>query len=153
MDKNNLINKIITWGEAARDNILKNGNPPDARVLKFAEQIGIQHPNKIKILLLDKVPLPQDPQITLVAHKSGLSLDNVGGITFGYGIILLKSRKDDDHILCHELTHVKQYENLGFKEFLNQYVNECLKNGYLDSPLEKEADETADRICGFSRFN
>jgi hypothetical protein len=42
-------------------------------------------------------------------------------------------------VLRHELVHVLQYERLGRRAFLQQYIHDGLLRGYFDSPLEAEA--------------
>ena len=45
-------------------------------------------------------------------------------------------------LLAHELAHVAQYERLGgFREFLKQYLEECINPGYPLGDLELEAEQ------------
>jgi hypothetical protein len=50
-------------------------------------------------------------------------------------------------LLLHELAHVAQYERLGMRRFLRQYLHECLTEGYPLGELEAEARDVTDRLA------
>jgi hypothetical protein len=60
-------------------------------------------------------------------------------LTAGRGIYLQAAIADDPVVIRHELVHVRQYERLGRQLFLKRYIRECLVEGYVGAPLEKEA--------------
>lgn len=68
---------------------------------------------------------------------------NKTAIVFGDTIHLwnfncLEFMRDKD-LVCHELTHVLQYQRYGYWGFLRRYLWETIKHGYYNNPLEKEA--------------
>ena len=74
--------------------ILKSGFPLNNKSKVIAKQIGIKHPEKIRILFVSRI------------NK------NILAITFGYGI-LIKRGHFSTELLIHELIHVRQYEEIG----------------------------------------
>ena len=62
--------------------------------------------------------------------------------TFGYGIVVEKSRSADPALIAHELVHVKQMEELGLENYFRRYMVELEVDGNAESPLEIEAIDT-----------
>lgn len=64
-------------------------------------------------------------------------------ITIGSTIYLYKSNinqlLENKKWLCHELTHVKQFEKYGRLKFIFLYLIETTKNGYYNNKFEIEA--------------
>lgn len=52
----------------------------------------------------------------------------------------------DKRWLCHELQHVKQYEQQGVLLFLFKYFFYWMRYGYYNIPFEKEARENEDNV-------
>jgi len=46
-------------------------------------------------------------------------------------------------LLAHELRHVAQYEHLGLEGFARRYITELMVVGYVNAPLETEANAAA----------
>jgi len=67
------------------------------------------------------------------------SLLFVGGRCCRYGIFIKPLLLNKGRIIRHELVHVRQFERLGTREFLRQYLAEIELVGYFSSPLEAEA--------------
>ena len=108
---------------------------------------GVKHPERVRVLRVAQVPHPEDPDIVAAAHAAGMFFSHTAGTALRYGIFLLDDLFDPRMTLAHELTHTAQYERLGgFEVFLRQYLTECLTVGYFDSPLEREAVATAERV-------
>jgi hypothetical protein len=83
-----------------------------------------------------------------MGQQAGFFTDRTEGLAIGYGIFIKSNRWQDRRLIVYELVHVSQYERLGgISQFLQQYVTECLTDGYDGGPLESEARETTARIC------
>lgn len=67
----------------------------------------------------------------------------VGFTTFWHTIYLREGRTTDRALLAHELTHVKQIDQLGIFKFTWQYVRENIKVGYRNNHFEVEARAAA----------
>ena len=101
----------------------------------------------MRILVLDGIPLPNDPGLRQLAAETELITDRTAGMTFGHGIVLKKG-SIDRRLIAHELVHVMQYERFGgIKAFLKEYVKEvAFPPGYPNGPLEREADQLAELV-------
>ena len=132
----------VAWQERR---ILKEGVPLDAGQLGVARALGVARPERIRLLVLPRLPLPHNALMRrLGLWTSGLSTETIG-LSARYGIFLRSPYHCDSQLLAHELIHTRQYERLGgLRPFLRQYLRECFTEGYLFAPLEQEArDATA----------
>ncbi len=143
-----LLPRICDWAQSQEDFISKNGVPLSIEETQIAAKIGVQFPERVRLLKVAKVPIPEDETLRAAAEQAGLVSPHTAGMALRYGIFI----RDDvwqhrRHIVAHELTHTAQYERLGgFAPFLTQYLGECLTVGYSNSPLEREAIEAAQRL-------
>lgn len=60
---------------------------------------------------------------------------------------LSESERVELSTIAHELTHVRQYRELGRERFLNEYLVEALKDGYSSIGFEEEAYALEDRLA------
>ena len=143
-----LLPQICDWAQNEEENILKNGVALSADEMVTASEIGVRHPERVRLLRVSQVPMPQDAVLRAAAAQAGLVSEQTAGMALRYGIFI----RDDvwpnrSHIVAHELAHTAQYERLGgFAPFLKQYLSECLTVGYSQAPLEQEAIQTANRL-------
>ena len=82
-----------------------------------------------------------------LAAKFGMAFSGTIGMALGYGIFLHADYASDRALLLHELAHVAQYERLGRRGFLRQYLHECLTQGYPLGALEAEARALSDELA------
>jgi hypothetical protein len=127
--------------------ILRDGTPLSDAQLADARRIGIAQPERIKILEVEMIPPRMHPSLRFLARKFGMTFAGTIGMALGHGIFLVRSLAHDRALLAHELAHVRQYERLGRRAFLRQYLHECLTQGYPLGPLETEARDVAQAIC------
>ena len=128
---------------------MQNGIPLSESQIKDAKLIPVTTPEKVRLLKVRHIPWPENPELLLVGQKAGLISNFTCGRTLGHGIFIRTDYWQQRRLIIHELVHVAQYERLGgIKQFLEQYLKECLTVGYKNAPMEKEAKETSRRICG-----
>lgn len=64
-------------------------------------------------------------------------------ITIGFTVFLYKASTkqllENEKWLCHELTHVKQFQKYGKLKFIFLYLIETIKKGYYNNKFEIEA--------------
>ena len=127
------------WAADQERHILAEGKPLNHEALAFAHELEINAPESIRVLEVKCVPLPAPRPLVKLATRWGIPVFEPAGMALGRGIYLLDGHS---RILRHELVHVAQYQRLGgIEPFMRQYLTECLVHGYLDSPLEVEAQE------------
>ena len=135
-----LIPRAIVWAQDQEQQILQNGVPLSNTQLEDARIISLKCPEKVRLLNVNQIPLPEDPELKLAAQAIGLITPNTIGLTLQYGIFIRTDHWNDRGTVRHELVHTSQYERLGgVQQFLNQYLIECMQFGYPNGPLEQEA--------------
>jgi hypothetical protein len=128
--------------------ILANGIPLNEEQRRDAYVIGVGEIEKVRLLKVDHVPLPEIPELKETVEQSGFLAPGTIGVSFRYGIYIRADNWNNRSLLVHELTHTMQYEVLGgFLPFLTQYVQECFKVGYQNSSLEMEARSVEAELC------
>lgn len=136
------------WARKQERFIIRTGTPLSISQLVDAARIGIKHPERIRLRVVEEVPLPSSPRLRKLAHKAGLLKPGTIGLTLRYGIFLRAGYVNDRRLIVHELAHTAQYERLGgIRPFLERYLYECLTAGYPLGLLEQEASEIAQRLC------
>jgi len=134
-----LLPQAIEWMELRSAEILSRGKPLTAAGIRIARSVGVLDPERIRVELVESLPLPDDQMLRDVALQTGLIDPDMAGGTFGYGIY---ARKDQatNRLLAHECRHVFQYEVAGsIATFLAAYLKEIVENGYFECPLEVDA--------------
>ena len=134
-----LLPRAIEWAEVRSAEVLGKGVvlPPDR--LALARAVGVVQPEKIRVSLVDRLPLPEDPELREAAIQSGLLGPDMVGITFGYAIYMCKGHATN-RLLSHECRHVYQYEVAGsIASFLPLYLQQIVSHGYKQAPFEVDA--------------
>ena len=134
-----ILPKAIAWAEAQSTHILAQGTPLDAAGIEDARRVGVANPEAIRIMVLSRMPLPDDEGLRLLAGDTGLLGTGTLGLTLGHGIFILDGYASRP-LLTHEFRHVHQYEQAGsIGAFLRTYLEQIFTVGYEDAPLERDA--------------
>jgi len=140
-DINDLILAALSWIEKQSELIIGTGQPLNDVQISIARSVGVIHPELIRLLEVDEIPVPEDAILRQSAQISGLLLLNMAGLTLGYGIYTRRSQTTL-RLLSHEFRHVYQYEEAGsIANFLSVYLEQILTVGYQLAPLEIDARE------------
>lgn len=134
---------VCTWVRWHERSILRAGEALSPLQLAEARRIGVRQPEKVRVLAVASVPPRLPEPLRLLAERLGLGPARIAGMALGYGIYLRADCRAQRELLWHELVHTAQYERLGFRPFLAQYLLECLSSGYPFGPLEEEARRVA----------
>lgn len=145
---NSLLPFACAWAEKQEQIILRDGVPLNATQLADAKTIGVLHPEKVRLLKVLQIPLPDDPLLRDAAEQAKvISRDSVSQ-SLRYGIFIREDGWGIRTLVFHELVHTSQYERLGgFEPFIRQYFYECLTVGYPAAPLEQEAVKKTLSLC------
>jgi hypothetical protein len=136
------------WAEEQERIILRDGAPLSPTQTSDARSIGVVHPERVRLLRVPRIPLPQHPILHAAAEATQLISPNTIGLTLRYGIFIRSDFWGDRRLVVHELVHTSQYERLGgVQQFLQQYLQECITIGYPAAPMEQEAVTTTARLC------
>lgn len=139
-----LVPQYIEWGYETEAQGLKVGIPLDQEGLLLARDIGIESPEKVRIVYVDEVPFPYDNfALKVLGESVGFIGDNITNEAqaFGYSIYVRRDYELDRPRLAHELVHVLQIERSNFQDVTFQHLSDLANYGYSDAPLEVEAYE------------
>jgi hypothetical protein len=137
----------VKWASEQERKILVAGVPLDEPQLSDARLMGVAHPEKVRLLRVDHVPLPASRLLRWAANHTKLISPETAGMTLRYGIFIRSDYWQQRRLIAHECVHTAQYERLGsMRQFLRRYLGECLEVGYPSSPLEREAFLKAEQI-------
>lgn len=132
--------RAVAWADGLAASAEARGMPLGSARLAIARQVGVREPRKIRIVVMDEIPLPDDPTLKGAALSVGLSQGDAAGMTLGYAVFLRRGYENDLRVLSHELRHVAQYEACGgIGGFLAVHLADLVAFGYEDSPFEVDA--------------
>ncbi len=134
------------WVRKEEAMILRAGVPLDEGQLEDARQISIASPEQVRVLEVATIPPRLHPVLRSIGRRFGLRFSETIGMALQHGIFVRAEHISDRRLLLHELAHVAQYERLGLREFLRQYLRECLIDGYPCGALEAEAREVTETM-------
>ena len=135
------------WAARHESTILRRGVALSVAQADMARQIGVIHPDKVRLLAVDVMP-PTNRLLRTIVAKLGFVASQTIGMTLRYGIFIQADHWGDRRLLVHELAHVAQYERFGgFRKFLFQYLQECINPGYPLGDLELEAKRAEESSC------
>jgi hypothetical protein len=82
---------------------LRSGAPLSSAVLRLARELGVRDAARVRIVVVDRVPLPEEGMLRAAALQVGLSQETASGMTLGYAIYARRGEEDDVRLLSHEL--------------------------------------------------
>jgi hypothetical protein len=139
----------VAWLEDQERRGLVEGRRLTERQVEDARVVGVQHPEKVRVLLVDQMPRPDLPSLVAIAERVNLITERTIGLTLRYAILIRRDHADSRPVLVHELAHTAQYERLGgIEAFVTRYLWECVTFGYPAAPLEEEVRDLTAHVCG-----
>jgi hypothetical protein len=143
-----MLTSVVPWAQALSQRVLAQGEPLDPSLLCAARAVGVRDPAKVRVHVVDAIPLPDDPALRVAAIETGISADRAGAMTLGHAILVLRGERDDPRLLRHELRHVAQYEQAGgIAAFLSRHLPDLVRHGYDASSYEVDARAHEARIA------
>lgn len=135
-----LLPLAASWAEEEEKRILADGVALTEEQLADATRVGVTQPQRVRLLMVSAIPMPEDPLLRAAGEATGLLSPFTAGLTLRYGIFVRCDFIEDRRLIAHELVHTGQYERFGsVAAFLRQYLTECVTMGYPAAPLEQEA--------------
>jgi len=143
-----LLPLAVAWATEQEREIFRNGVSLSAEEIADACAIGVKEPDRVRLLRIDVIPRPTQPQLRAACDAIDFLTPATRGLTLGHGVFIRSDYWRDRLLIVHELAHIAQYERLGgILPFLRRYLFECLTVGYSASPLELEAIAVTARVC------
>lgn len=131
---------IALWAWRTERRTLHLGRPLFTSEWAAAVRVGVRHPEKVRVLAVEEIPMPGVGWMHRLAARLGFDRRHVGGMCLRYAILLRRDLAAQPVIMAHELVHTSQFERHGsLAGFLRAYLLQCLREGYANAPLEMEA--------------
>ena len=142
------------WAKTQEEIILARGAPLTPQHTADARRAGVQDCSRVRVLVVERLPLPDNERLAQVARSSNIVTTATRGAGIGHGIIIRADCWGDRELLVHQLVHVAQCERCGGLEpFVEQYLRERLNSAsFTIGPLEEEARRIAREICAAQKF-
>ena len=135
-----LLPLAIDWAQATERHMIKTGKPLAFWQVADASDVGVRYPGKVRLCLVDEMPKVGNQALADAAREIGFLGPDTLGLTLGYGIFIKRTHAGRRWLLRHELRHVAQCEAAGgIEAFLEAYLNQVVRLGYANAPLEADA--------------
>ena len=89
-------------------------------------------------VVVPQLPKPDFPELRQLGFGDLIDAD-FNGITYKNTYFVKQGKERNLNLHFHELVHVVQWQILGAEAFIIRYMDEILRYGYEDAPLEKLA--------------
>ena len=134
-----LLPKVISWAEAEAARGAGAGRELTEREREFARKVGVRHPERIRVITVDALPMPTDPPLRASAEQTGFLDPGMVGLTFGHSVFICRGH-EAARLLSHEFRHVYQYEQAGsIADLLPAYLLQIVEHGYAATTFETDA--------------
>lgn len=137
------------WAKVQEATILKHGVPLTADQIADARRAGVRDPDRIRVLVVGRIPLPEDKELADAARRAQIITEASQGVAIGHGVIIRADSWRNRELLVHQLAHVAQCERSGgLQTFVNEYLMDRRSSrNFTLGPLEEEARTLARQIC------
>jgi hypothetical protein len=135
-----MLPRVTNWAREQETISLMAGKPLARWQVEDARQVGVQRPERVRLLYVDAIPLPLDGQVRLAAARTGLICMESVGATFGYAVLILRGCVGLRRVLRRQLRHVAQMERVGSSVgFLAEYLRQITFFGLTEAPFYVDA--------------
>jgi hypothetical protein len=144
-----LLPRAYEWAKAQEDFVLTYGTPLGARHLEDARLAGVHDCEKIRVLVVDRIPLPDCAPLAEAARMTGIMGHDTKCVGFGHAIIIRADSWNDRELLLHNFVHIAQCERSGgLESWIGQYLgNRRTCAQFSVGSFEDEARSLARSIC------
>ena len=149
---NRLAPLAYQWAKAQEAYVLKLGVKLTGRQRADAEQVGVQQIDCVRILVVDRIALPDDKELADAARQAQIITDSSRAVAIGYAVIIRADSWQNRELLLHQLVHVAQCERSGGLEpYVREYLSDRNNSAQFSvGSLEDEARGLAREICAGS---
>lgn len=149
-DFERLASLACEWAKAQEVSVLEHGVPLTADQIADARRAGVREPGRIRVLVVDRIPLPEDKELADAARRGQIITDASHGVTIGHGVIIRADNWQNRELLVHQFAHVAQCERSGgLQTFVSEYLlDRRSSRDFSLGSLEEEARTIARKICG-----
>ena len=137
------------WAKRQEAYILEQGVPLNPKQTADARRAGVTQPERVRVLVVDRIPLPDDKELAEAARHAQIITDSSRGVAIGHGIIIRADSWRNRELFLHQLAHVAQCERSGGLEtFVTEYLlDRRSSRDFSVGSFEDEARGLAREIC------
>jgi hypothetical protein len=148
-----LVPLAYEWAKSQEEFVLAHGNPLEPRHVEDAKLVGVQDYAGVRVLVVDRIPLPENPDLAKASKRMGIITEDTRCMGFGHALIIRVDAWNDRELILHNLIHVAQSERCGgLEQWVRQYLSDRTNcPNFTFGPLEEEARRVAHEICCGSR--
>jgi hypothetical protein len=137
------------WAKEQEEFVLAHGTPLSAQHLADARLAGVRDCERIRVLIVDRIPLPESGDLAEATRRSGILTEDARCVGFGHAILIRPDGWGDRELLLHNFVHIAQCERSGgLERWIREYlVNRQTSAAFTLGSLEEEARRIAREIC------
>ena len=140
-----LLRRIILWAQAQAVAGAATGSLLDEAGQALARKVGVVAPEQVRVVMVDQLPMPEDPVILQANRMEKLMDPRMDGLTLDH-TLFLRQACICPSLMAHELRHVQQVEQAGsLGAFLVEYMRQIRAYQYENAPYERDARDGARR--------
>lgn len=140
---------VYQWAKAQEDYVFAHGTPLSPQHMADARLAGVQDCERIRILVVDRIPLPEGGELAAAARRARIITEDTRCVGVGHAIMIRAEAWGDRELLLHNLVHIAQCERSGGLEpWVRQYLVDRQNSATFSvGSLEDEARRLAREIC------
>ena len=137
------------WAKAQEELVLAHGSPLSPRHMDDAELAGVRDRAAVRVLVVDRIPLPENPELAEASRRIGIITEDTRCIGFGRALIIRVDAWNDRELILHNLVHIAQSQRSGgLEQWVRQYLGDRANcPNFTIGSLEEEARRIAREIC------
>jgi hypothetical protein len=137
------------WAQAQEQFVLDRGASLGPRYLSDAKRVGVTNFERVRLLVVDRMPMPDDGELAEAARHTQIITESCRGIAIGYGIVIRADSWGNRELVVHQLVHVAQCERSGGLEcWVREYLMDRQSSADFSVGMkEDEARRIAREIC------
>src|SRR6516225_3286012 len=86
---------VVDWISYLEKQAQESGRALTPVEFNLAQNVGVAHPEEVRILSVRRIPLPSHPRVKQLAKQVGLLNVDTAGLTAGYGVIVRRDCADN----------------------------------------------------------
>jgi hypothetical protein len=144
-----LVPLAYQWAKTQEEFVLTHGTSLNPQHLADARLAGVQDCERIRMLVVDRMPLPESGELAEAARRARIITEDTRCVGFGHAVIMRADAWGDRELLVHNLVHIAQCERSGGLEpWIRKYLGDRQTAAmFTIGTLEDEARRTAREIC------
>lgn len=141
------------WAKQLEEFVLAHGHPLGTTHAWDAHLAGVQDSAKIRVLVVDRIPLPDNPKLAEASRRLRIITEDTRCMGLGHALLVRGDAWNDRELILHNFVHVAQCERAGGLEpWVREYLSDRVScPNFTIGAIEEEARRVAREICAATR--